>query len=523
MSLEPDPLPSDSPPRSPRSPGFAAFLSFFIPGLGQAWAGQILRGALIALPVVALAGLVVAAAVGGPGIVDLAGIALQPAVLVAILVLDVILLGYRSWAIVDGYLVARRRSRSPGGGALGRVVVVALVAVTVASHGFVAYLGWNTFDLVSGVFGSSADGNGPAWGDDVEPSPALVAEATPAATPDALPASWPSPAIAASPGEVVDPDASASPSTPPSPATSSPTPTARADVPYWAKDGRLNILLLGGDAGPGRDSIRTDSMILLTVDLKTARAALASIPRNLLNVPLPAPYASKFKGGVFPDLLNALWRYANDRPGTFPGNNATRGFRAISATIGYITGTEIDALAYVDLNGFVRLIDALGGLRIDVPKAVYDAKYPNENGIGTRVLDIKPGFQRMDGSTALAYARTRHQDSDYGRISRQQLVLLALRKQINPCSLLPRLPDLVAIAKKSMYTNIPAAELPKLLALAARVDRSRIERIEFTPAKGYPEWVTQESVTKMRRAIRDAFKGDPPPPGGAPDLSLLSC
>ena len=146
-----------------------------------------------------------------------------------------------------------------------------------------------------------------------------------------------------------------------------------------------------------------------------------------------------------------------------------------------------------------------------------------EDGSGTRVLEILPGLQRLDGSTALAFARSRHQDSDYGRMSRQQILLVAVRKQVNPCTLLPKLPDLVGIAKDSLYTNIPLQELPRLLALADQIDTRRIERFSFTPAAGYPESVTPASVLEMRRAVHDAFKGDPPPAEGSPDLSLLSC
>ena len=495
-----------------RSPGVAAFLSFIIPGLGQAWVGHALRGLLIALPVVFLAGLAVAVVVTGGGLVGLAGLALSPTALALILVLDVILLGYRGWAIVDGYRLARGpRAWAHPASAGARAVLAILLVVTFATHGLVGYVGWNGFNLLS-VFPSSAGGSGPAWGDNVSPAPVLSPSLPPSHSPSPSPSSMPGATASLAPTPASSPTPIAKPSRSPTPG-----------VPYWAEDGRLNILLLGGDAGPGRDSIRTDTMILLTVDLKTARAALASIPRNLLRVPLPDPYAARFRGGVFPGLLNAFWRWANDHPGQFPGNIKTRGFRAISAAVGHLTGVEIDGLAYVDLNGFVRVIDALGGLDINVPKAVYDGRYPNENGKGTRVLNIKPGLQHMDGSTALAYARTRRQDSDYGRIARQQQVLLALRKQVNPCSLLPRLPELVEIAKDTMYTNIPVEELPRLLALAARIDRSRIERIAFTPYQGYPMTVTPESMAKMRRAIRDAFKGDPPPPEGSPDLSLLSC
>jgi anionic cell wall polymer biosynthesis LytR-Cps2A-Psr (LCP) family protein len=188
-----------------------------------------------------------------------------------------------------------------------------------------------------------------------------------------------------------------------------------------------------------------------------------------------------------------------------------------------MTGVAVDGVVSLDLNGFVRLVDALGGIEIDVPYRIYDKTYPTEDGSGTRVLEILPGPQRLDGSTALAFARSRHQDSDYGRMSRQQILLVAVRRQINPCTMLPRLPDLVRIAKDSLYTNIPLQELPRLLALASQIDTRRIERFAFTPAAGYPEIVTPASVEKMRVDVRDVFDGDSPPAEGSPDLSLLSC
>ena len=297
-------------------------------------------------------------------------------------------------------------------------------------------------------------------------------------------------------------------------------PTPKPNVPYWAEDGHLDLVLLGGDAGPGRTSIRTDSMLLLSVDLRTSRAVLSSFPRNLRNVPLPAPYADHFPRGEFPDLLNALWRWADDHPQAAPGNDETRGFRAISAAIGNLVGVEVDGLAYVDLNGFIRVIDALGGVEINVPYRVYDADYPNENGVGDRVVNIGPGQQRLDGRTALAFARSRHQDSDYGRIERQQLLLLAIRRQVNPCTLLLRLPELVAIAKDSMYTNIAIEDVPLLLAIAARVSPASVEQLAFTPGDGYPEYVTQQSLAEMRAdfAAAMARASVPLDPSSRPDL-----
>ncbi|MFH1475063.1 MAG: LCP family protein [Chloroflexota bacterium] len=500
-----------------RSPGVAAFLSFLVPGLGQAWAGDGRRGLLVSLPFLAVVALGIGTILVAGGVIGLAGIMVDPVVLLAILAADVVLLVYRAWAIVDAGRVARgpKRWRRPLAG--GTAVVMAfLLAATTLMHGAVAYVGWNGYDLLS-VFPRGTDG-GPAWGDDGD---GTVGLATPTPELTEVPASTPTPEPAGTPAGATPSPAAATP-TPPG---ATPVPSVRpatGDIPYWADDGRLNVLLIGGDAGPGRFSLRTDTMILLTVDLATARAAMFGIPRNLLNVPLPAPYAATYRGGVFPDLLNALWRAAQNRP-SWPGNNVTRGYRALSAAVGNIAGVSVDGVVSVDLNGFVRLVDALGGIEINVPYRVYDKNYPMEDGSGTRVLEILPGLQRLDGSTSLAFARSRHQDSDYGRMSRQQILLLAVRKQINPCTMLPKLPDLVGIAKDSLYTNIPLEELPRLLALANQIDTRRIERFAFTPAAGYPEVVTPASVQAMQRAVRDAFKGDPPPAEGSPDLSLLSC
>lgn len=494
-----------------RSAGVAAFLSFLVPGLGQAWAGEGRRGLLVSVPFVAAVALGIGTVLAAGGLFGLAGIFVQPLVIPAILVADAVFLVYRIWAIVDAGRVARgpRAWRRPLTAGTALVLAVLLVGTTLM-HGAVAYVGWNGYELLTAIF-PPGDG-GPAWGDDGEgtagvatPTPGLTE--APTETPTQEPGTTPAPAT---------------PTPEPTPAPT-PKPTS-GGLPYWAEDGRLNVLLIGGDAGPGRTGLRTDTMILLTVDLVTARAAMFGIPRNLLNVPLPAPYAATYArtGGVFPDLLNAFWRAAQLNT-SWPGNNKTRGYRALSAAVGNITGVDVDGVVSVDLNGFIRLIDALGGIDINVPYRIYDWYYPKEDGSGTRRLEIPKGLQHLDGSTALAFARSRHMDSDYGRMSRQQILLLAVRKQINPCTMLPKLPDLVGIAKDSLYTNIPLQELPRLLALADQIDTRRIERFSFTPSAGYTETVTPDSVLKMKRAVRDAFVGDPPPAEGSPDLSLLSC
>lgn len=500
----PDPAPD--PVGRGHSPAVAAFLSFLWPGAGQAWVGRAMRAALFALPVLFLVGIPFGLFLTG-GVEALSALVLQPGILLAIIVLDIVLLAWRGVAIVDGYRTARRANAAagaPGGrrgtGMLGKVVVALLVVATIGTHGAIAYVGYNGYDLVTGVF---ASGNGEDWGD-----------AEPSYTPD--------PEDSDDPNATPDPLALATPSPSPLPTiTASPTITPEP-LPVWAQDGRLNLVLLGGDAGPGRTSIRTDTMMLLTVDLETNQAALFGFPRNLLNVPLPKPYSKAFPNGRFPGMLNALWRYADEHPSSrFPGGDKSRGFRAVTAAIGYMAGVDVDGMAYVDLNGFVKFIDVLGGLTINVPYSIYDAKYPKPDGSGYKVVSISPGKHHFDGEEALEYARSRHQDSDYGRMERQQLVLVALRRQTKVCSLVTQLPKLVKIAKSSMYTNIPLNDLTPFIAVASKVRGTKIIQVTFSPGDGYPEFVTTSSVLKMRKAVKNVFRESAADTTTAPGLGGL--
>lgn len=123
----------------------------------------------------------------------------------------------------------------------------------------------------------------------------------------------------------------------------------------------------------------------------------------------------------------------------------------------------------------------------------------------------------MDGRLALAYARSRHQDSDYGRMQRQQIVLLALRRQVQPCSLLPRLSELLEIAKQSLWTTIPIEEVPGIVALGQRVDPDAMTSVVFGPSR-YPAILDAGAIARIRAVVADVFEGPAPspPPGETP-------
>ncbi|MGZ3587304.1 MAG: LCP family protein [Candidatus Limnocylindrales bacterium] len=472
-----------------QSPLVAATASALLPGAGQALAGRPRRALLVGGPILLAAILVGAAVASGLGPKDAAFALLRPEVLLAILAIDAAIWAWRSVAIVDAWwLVRRGRPGGPIGRSLGIVALLALLVASTAPHLLVGVVDSEALDTLTAVFAPG----GPEDDGALAPPPDFTAAPThePSQEPSA---SW-------------IPSLSPSPSPSPRP-TTSPTPSpSAAPTPAWARDGRLNLLIVGSDAGPDRWSLRTDTMILASVEVATGRATLFGIPRNVINVPLAPP--PNGPGGTYPRLLNSLYVYAVSHPELFPGGEV-RGFRAVEGAIATLTGVRVDGMVLVNLAGFVRLVNALGGLDITIPAALHDDNYPLEDGSGWIVLDIKAGRQHLDGRMALAYARSRHQDSDYGRMARQQLVLLALRREVKPCTLVPRIPAVLKAIKGTFWTDLPLKDLPALLSLAARVNPSAVRTVIFAPP-GYPEVLTAATIASIRYVVAHPFVGPAP-------------
>lgn len=455
-------------------PGTAALLSALVPGLGQARLGARRRALLIAVPFIGLLGVAAIAVVADPQ--NAIHTVLSPGVLVAVLVLLVAMGAYHVLAVLDAFRlgnraaagqdppVARRR-------ALGSPLLLIALTGIIGFYGIVEFVGVKAYRATQAIFIDPGTGLGiPA------------ASFTPLPTATGAPPSGPVTA-------------------PPAP---SPTPVP---VPAWAGDGRLNLLLVGSDAGPGRTLSRTDTMIVLSVDVATGRAALFGIPRNIVNVPLPPESAGAFANGRFPQFLNALYAYAYHDARHFPGADGdTRGFRAITGAIQELVGQPLDGAIFVNLNGFVDLVDAVGGLWVDIPYRLYDARYPLPDGTGYIEISIAAGCRKLTGERALAYARSRHQDSDYGRMQRQQRVLVALARQLDPISLLPRVPDLLDIARENLLITVPANEIANMAVLAARVDPNDIVTIQLSPPT-YPEYLRTKDIQRIRDRFAGVFEG----------------
>lgn len=483
------------------SPVAAALLSLAFPGLGQAYAGHPRRGLFLALPVIVLVVLVLWALLAGPGQL-LEELIENTAVLAALLFVLFVFFLYHLATIVDAYRIAAVAApRPPETHRTSTGVLVAVLAVVTLLYGIPGYLGVRTAFLLDHVQDPGS----------VLPSPsfATLPPLDPTATPEPTEPVTPEPGATAAPPTPVPPTAG--------PTSAPGAGCPRVDAP-WAGDGRLNLLLLGADEGPGRFSLRTDTMILLSVDLASCRAALFGFPRNMTMVPLPDESAAAYPGGRFPEFLFGLWRRAMEQPQHFPGDDSIRGWRAVGGAIQQLTAAPIDGMVGVNLNGFVDIVDALGGLWIDVPRRLRDENYPLEDGSGSIEIDIRRGCQKLDGRLALAYARSRHQDDDYQRMRRQQLVLTAFRRQFEPMALLPRVNDLFDIAEDNLWLFLDQGTLGDMARVASRVDADEIERVTFAPPR-YESPLDDATITRIRRAVATVFDGPAPQPTPRPSGS----
>lgn len=229
---------------------------------------------------------------------------------------------------------------------------------------------------------------------------------------------------------------------------------------------RLNVLLLGIDAAPGRTEALTDSMIVVSLDPVGRTVSMVSIPRDLAGVPLG-------NGDVFGPKINSLVSWADRHPADFPDG----GIRALEDALGSLLGIPIHAYASVDLAGFAAMVDAVGGVDITVRKALDDPRYPRLD--GTRGWSVTPGPHHFDGSDALAYARIRKSagESDLTRAARQQEVLVALRDRAVGAGILFSLPDLLTAVGDTVRTDLPPERLPQLAALAEQIGGSSTVKV----------------------------------------------
>lgn len=261
-------------------------------------------------------------------------------------------------------------------------------------------------------------------------------------------------------------------------ATAEPLPTAVNSVCGGPET--MVIALLGVDDRTNDYSkpTRTDALSLVNVRYSDRSAAIFSIPRDLY---VPQPNLENV--GITQDRINTAYLYG-EIYGVDGGGPAQ-----LKDTLELNFGFRVHRYVMVNFGAFIKFVDALGGVAVDVPKAIYDPTFPAEEGDGTIVFELPAGPQQLDGLTALRYARTRHQDDDYHRIQRQQLVMLAIRDKLLSPAVIPRLPALIGALNGLVRTDLSAGELASLACLGPQIDRAAIGTFAITGDKVLP-WTT---------------------------------
>ncbi|NYG07630.1 LCP family protein required for cell wall assembly [Phycicoccus badiiscoriae] len=248
-----------------------------------------------------------------------------------------------------------------------------------------------------------------------------------------------------------------------------------------ATKGRYNILVLGGDSGADRVGTRPDSIQLVSVDATTGRAVTFGFSRDTENINFrPGSTMKRLMpaGWNCGDqcLLNGLFTWATDHKAMFPPGTRDPGVLATREAVEALSGLDVQYFVLIDLRGFSGLIDALGGLDVNVQK-----RTPIGGGTSRISGWIEPGLQHLDGTHALWYARAREGSSNYDRMARQRCVMTAMVQQVDPQALVLHFAGIAAATKGVLKTDLPQSELGYFADLALKTRAQKIKSVNFVP------------------------------------------
>lgn len=489
----------------------AAASSAVIPGSGQLLVGRWKSGAAYLTATVCLAAVTIWLVWRSPSTV--VGWLVQPTVVAALVAANVVLLVARLWIAIDAYRqpASLRRSRTVPPTEMqqhdptlwqrtcrvGRSVSVglalaAILAVVAAPHVGAGYYLGRTQSMVASVFvnepaGSNAQFRVAAlFGIDEpgrlgrtavdEPLPKPIDEQTTGDAADATDDETTLSDTANADDEALD--------------ALNEYLAGSVDLPAnpWVASGRLTVAVIGLDAGPGRFSARSDAMLVVSVDAQTGEAAVFSVDRYMRHFPVPDRWRSLYEetcetGGAW-DYLNAVYTCASRRAPDqfaelFPGA-IDPAAAAVTELLALMTGLDIPHYALVDMEGFVRVVDALGGVDVHVAEPITVRISPAHEQTDWRTFHIQAGARRLDGETALAYVRMRD-PGDSGRMRRQRCLVASLAQRADLPTVLSRFGALTAAVEEHVTTNIAVAALPDLLQVLARVEPDRLVAVGIGP------------------------------------------
>jgi LCP family protein required for cell wall assembly len=248
-------------------------------------------------------------------------------------------------------------------------------------------------------------------------------------------------------------------------------------LPPPVEGGRVTVLFTGVDSAPGRGETLYDSIMVVSFDPKTNSVQMVSVPRDSASFPF-------YFGGVdsptvkinsIPTYVRHGWIKSPDSP-----------YLTLVKEVSYLVGIPINYYAVMDLNGFVKMIDTVGGIDVTNPAAINDGTYDWLNGAPYGFY-LAAGPQHLDGKHALAYVRSRHGsdgtagNSDYARSDRQQQVLIALLHKMAQPNQILALPNLISTLGSSITTGFPANKVADYVAIGQSVPSGNIKQIVLAP------------------------------------------
>ncbi|TDD44581.1 LytR family transcriptional regulator [Kribbella antibiotica] len=271
----------------------------------------------------------------------------------------------------------------------------------------------------------------------------------------------------------------------------------------WAKTPRLNLLLLGADDGADRTGVRTDTVMVASIDTKTGDTALISLSRNWMRMPFPegSPLHKIYPDGYWnPDLgnveqpefyLDSMYdNVPKQHPGAL-GATDNMGADVVKLAAGAALGLDIDYYMQINLAGFRKIIDAIGGITVNVSyKVPIGGDYGS--GPGTRGAKKPSGYiqpgpnQKLDGYHALWFARGRYGLSDPSRQERQRCTIHALVNSVNPATLVTKYQQIASASKDLLRTDIPQEILPAFIELGMKVKGAKVANVDLDKRKNFP-------------------------------------
>jgi LCP family protein required for cell wall assembly len=252
-------------------------------------------------------------------------------------------------------------------------------------------------------------------------------------------------------------------------------------------------------------------MIVVSIDRQTGDLASISVPRNLKNLPMPAgPLRKQFPGG-FNDLANALYPYVSTHPalGLDPA-------QSVKGALAELLGIPIDNYVLVDMSGFVKIVDALGGVTVDLSSKV--PLVPNMDGKTKEAPFVGPGVVKMDGTMALSFVRTRDADSDYQRMGRQRCLLGAVAREVSPTDLALNYPSLSGAVADAFRSDIPRDKLGDLVRLFGKVHIDQARTLVFVPPVITP---AHPDIARIRQLVAATL--DPTAAAKEPAIGKPTC